>query len=34
MFYTDKEFYPEGECGGGGGGGGGGACVRHREDEK
>lgn len=30
MFYTDREFYPVGECGGGGGG----VCVRHREDEK
>jgi hypothetical protein len=39
VFYIDREFYPEGECGGGGGGsggcgGGGEACVRHREDAK
>jgi hypothetical protein len=27
VFHTDREFYPEGECGGG-------ANVRNREDEK
>jgi len=31
VFYIDREFYPEGDCGGGGGGE---ACVRHREDAK
>lgn len=27
MFYIDREFYPEGKCGGG-------ACVSHIDDAK